>query len=241
MDESEVRSRVLKYIGGMKERLSKIGDMGHFNKLVELARQYTEDAEYYLEKGDLSTSLVDVVYAEGLLDSINFLTGKEESQISKKVFVGGTFDLIHPGHIEFLREASRYGRVFVSVARDTNSEKAKGRKPINDENVRLEVIKGIRYVYDAFLGDPEDFLKSVERVNPDVVFLGPDQKVNEEDLKKALRDRGINVEVLRLKERVNVWSHSSSSQIIKEIVSRYCKQNDLGIGSKGTEDGKKSE
>lgn len=223
MDDNEVKSRVLKYIGGMKERLSKIEDMGSFSKVVELARQYTEDAEYYLQKGDLVTSLVDVVYAEGLLDSINFLTGKEESEVSKKVFVGGTFDLLHPGHIEFLKEASKYGRVFVSVARDENSEKVKGRKPINDENTRLAVIKGIRYVHDAFLGDSKDFLKSVERVNPDIIFLGPDQRVNEEELKNSLKERGINVEVIRLKERVNKWTHSSSSQIIKEIVSRYCK------------------
>ncbi len=84
MDDAEVKFRASKYIQGMEERLQKIGDLGNFNKLVELARQYTEDAEYYLEKGDLVTSLVDVVYAEGLLDSINFLTAKEESQVSKK-------------------------------------------------------------------------------------------------------------------------------------------------------------
>jgi len=222
MDDAEVKFRASKYIQGMEERLQKIGDLGNFNKLVELARQYTEDAEYYLEKGDLVTSLVDVVYAEGLLDSINFLTAKEESQVSKKVFVGGTFDLIHPGHIEFLKEASRYGRVFVSVARDENSEKAKGRRPINDENIRLEVVKGIRYVHDAFLGDSKDFLKSVEKVKPDIVFLGPDQKVNEEDLKRALKERGLDVEVIRMKERINKWNHSSSSQIIREIISRYC-------------------
>ncbi|BBG23866.1 DUF357 domain-containing protein [Sulfuracidifex tepidarius] len=234
MDDNEIRSRALKYISGMKERLSKIGDTGSFNKVIELARQYTEDAEYYLEKGDLATSLVDVVYAEGLLDSINFLTGKDESEVSKKVFVGGTFDILHPGHVEFLKEASKYGRVFVSVARDDNSEKVKGRKPINDENTRLAVIKGIRYVHDAFLGDSKDFLKSVERVNPDIIFLGPDQRVNEEELKKSLKERGINVEVIRLKERVNKWTHSSSSQIIKEIVSRYCDDPNKTEGKGGS-------
>ncbi|QIW24192.1 cytidylyltransferase family protein [Sulfolobus sp. S-194] len=225
---NEIRNRVEKYIKGMEERLQKIP--GHiyekYRKVLDLARQYTEDAKYYLNKEDEVTALVDVVYAEGLLDSVVFNENLDiDSQISKKVFVGGTFDILHPGHIEFLREASRYGRVYVSVARDKNSEKIKRRKPINDENQRLEVVKSIRYVYEAFLGDEKDFLKSVERVKPDILFLGPDQQVDENKLKEELKKRGINnIEIIRMKERINNWSHSSTTSIIQEIVKRYCNQ-----------------
>lgn len=225
---NEIRERVEKYIKGMEERLQKVPPQVYskYSKVVDLAKQYTEDAKYYLNKGDEVTALVDIAYAEGLLDAIIFQENLDiESQISKKVFVGGTFDIIHPGHIEFLREASKYGRVYVSVARDQNSEKAKGRKPINDENQRLEVVKGIKYVFDAFLGDEKDFLKSVEKVKPDIIFLGPDQRVDENKLKEELRKRGLeNVEIIRFKERVNKWQHSSTSSIIQEIIKRYCNQ-----------------
>lgn len=225
---NEIRTRVEKYIKGMEERLQKIpGEISFkYKKVLDLARQYTEDAKYYLSKGDEVTAIVDVVYAEGLLDSIIFNEKLDiDSEISKKVFVGGTFDIIHPGHIEFLREASRYGRVYVSVARDKNAEKAKGRKPINDETQRLEVVKSIRYVYEAFLGDENDFLKSVERVKPDILFLGPDQRVDEDKLREELRKRGLEkVEIIRLKERINKWSHPSTSSIIQEVVKRYCTQ-----------------
>jgi len=220
---SSLRDRVIKYINGMNDRLSKIS-MPEYQKIIDLAKQYTEDAKYYLDKGDVDTAIVDIAYAEGLLDAVLIMNNKDpDSDISKKVFVGGTFDIIHPGHIEFLREASRLGRVYVSVARDKNSEKIKGRKPINDEEQRLEVVKSIRYVYDAFLGDEKDFIKSVERVKPDIIFLGPDQHVNIDEFKKELEKRGINAEIVKMPERINKWKHSSTTSIINEIVSRYCK------------------
>ena len=220
---SSLRDRVIKYINGMNDRLSKI-NIPEYQKIIDLARQYTEDAKYYLDKGDVDTAIVDIAYAEGLLDAVLIMNNKDpDSDISKKVFVGGTFDIIHPGHIEFLREASRLGRVYVSVARDKNSEKIKGRKPINDEEQRLEVVKSIRYVYDAFLGDEKDFIKSVERVKPDIIFLGPDQHVNIDEFKKELEKRGINAEIVKMPERINKWKHSSTTSIINEIVSRYCK------------------
>ncbi|MFP3164410.1 MAG: DUF357 domain-containing protein [Acidianus sp.] len=220
---SSLRDRIIKYLNGMNNRLSKI-NIPEYQKIIDLARQYTEDAKYYLDKGDVDTAIVDIAYAEGLLDAVLIINNKDpDSDISKKVFVGGTFDIIHPGHIEFLREASRLGRVYVSVARDKNSEKIKGRKPINDEEQRLEVVKSIRYVYDAFLGDEKDFIKSVERVKPDIIFLGPDQHVNIDEFKKELEKRGINAEIVKMPERINKWKHSSTTSIINEIVSRYCK------------------
>ncbi|WP_338601712.1 DUF357 domain-containing protein [Sulfolobus tengchongensis] len=217
----ELRSRVEKYIKGVEERL-KNANSGS-NKIIELARLYAEDSKYYLEKGDYVTALVDIVYAEGLLDAIEIYEGKDlKSNVSKKVFVAGTFDILHPGHIEFLKEASKYGRVYVTVARDSNSERIKGRKPINDEQTRLEIVKSIRYVFDAILGDKEDFLKSVERINPDIIFLGPDQKMDENKLLEELRKRGLNPQIIRLKERIKKWPHSSTTEIINEIKKRYC-------------------
>ena len=223
--DKETANRVKKYVNGMKKRLENVNVSDEkLLRIYNLAKQYTEDAEYYLNKGDVVTALVDVVYAEGLLDSIIMLTGQDpDSQVSKRVFVGGTFDLVHPGHIEFLKEAAKYGRVYVAISRNKNAEMIKKRPIINDEAERLEVIKAIRYVYDAFLGDEEDFLKSVLRVRPDIIFLGPDQKVDENLLKEELKKRGLeNVEIIRMEKRLNNWKHSSSSQIISDIVKKFC-------------------
>jgi len=220
---SNIKDRITKYINGVEQKLKEI-EVGEGTKLLDLIKQYVEDSKYYMEKGDLETALVDVAYAEGLLDAFLILSGRDPgSNVSKKVFVGGTFDIIHPGHIYFLREASRLGRVYVAVARDVNVKKFKGREPINDEKHRLEVIRSIRYVYEAFLGDEQDIVKSVERVRPDVILLGPDQKVNEEALSSELKSRGLNPEVLRLRERVKSWKHSSTTALIQTILQRYGK------------------
>ncbi|MEM0363499.1 MAG: DUF357 domain-containing protein [Sulfolobaceae archaeon] len=220
MDVNELIHRIEKYIKGVEDRLK---DISVNSKAVELARLYMEDSKYYLEKGDYITALIDIVYAEGLLDATDIYNGKDpDSKVSKKVFVAGTFDIIHPGHIEFLKEASKYGRVYVVVARDTNSERIKGRKPINDEQTRLMIVKNLKYVFDAILGDQEDFLKSVEKIRPDIIFLGPDQKVDEDKLLQELQKRGLNPQIIRLKERIKNWNHSSTTDIINEIKKRYC-------------------
>jgi len=39
-------------------------------------------------------------------------------KISKKVFVSGCFDMLHSGHVEFFRQASKYGKLFVSIGSD---------------------------------------------------------------------------------------------------------------------------
>ncbi|BBD72633.1 cytidyltransferase [Sulfodiicoccus acidiphilus] len=213
---ASLQERVQKYIANLDRELSEAHDP-KFDKLYTLARQYREDAEHYMKTGDLETALVCASYAEGLIDAVKSLKEPES-----KVFVGGTFDIIHPGHIAFLREASKYGKVYVAVARDSNSKKAKGRDPVNDEQQRLEVVRAIRYVYDAFLGDENDLLKSVEKVRPDVVFLGPDQHVDEATLSMELERRGLSPRIVRMKERVNAWQNSSTTSIIRKIVSKYC-------------------
>ena len=48
----------------------------------------------------------------------------------KKVFVSGCFDLLHSGHIEFFRKASKYGDLYVSVGSDKTIEDLKKRPTI---------------------------------------------------------------------------------------------------------------
>jgi len=68
----------------------------------------------------------------------------------------GTFDLIHPGHGYYLEESKKVGgknaRLIVVVARDS-TVRSKKRFPVVDEKQRLEVIKMIKSVDEAYLGD----------------------------------------------------------------------------------------
>ncbi len=198
------------------------------NEILNMVKLYLTDSKYYFSLGDYITSLSCVAYAEGLLDSLKllgFIDVKWVRQKPKKVLVGGTFDLLHTGHIHYLSEAAKKGLVYAVVATDSNVRKIKGRDPILPQSVRLALISSIKYVYKAMLGDEKDFLKPVEDVKPDIILLGPDQPVDENFILKELSKRGLQVSVERLRERINDEGLSSSSEIVKEIIRRYCLPN----------------
>ncbi|MHA1679090.1 MAG: adenylyltransferase/cytidyltransferase family protein, partial [Promethearchaeota archaeon] len=58
---------------------------------------------------------------------------------NKKVLCFGTFDILHPGHVSFLKQARKYGNyLVVVVARDENVKKIKGKYPLDNELKRIE-------------------------------------------------------------------------------------------------------
>ena len=225
------RSRVEAYILNVEQALEKMelrSSEAKVKELVSLVKDYVEDAKYYLGKDDVFTALACIAYAEGLLDSLIRLglvkaSWKPLSELLSrpKVVVAGTFELLHPGHIELFKYAWEKGRVYVIIARDVNAERDKGRKIIVPEEQRLKVVSAIRYVYKAILGDMRDYLKPLEEIKPDIVVLGPDQKVNEKWLEEKLKERGVNARVLRMKSKVDC-PLCSTSKIIEKIVEYRC-------------------
>jgi len=127
-----------------------------------------------------------------------FLTGDGRNQLVI-VFTGGVFDIIHPGHLHTLSSAKKLGDVLVvSVARDKTVKKNKGRNPINNENIRLEMAGSLKYVDSSLLGSERDIYELVEKVKPNVICLGYDQKHNTDELNRELSNRGINAKIVRL-------------------------------------------
>ena len=97
--------------------------------------------------------------------------------MSKKVFVSGFFDLLNSGQVSFLREAAKYGDLYVGVGSDSTFEELKGRKPVCSEQERLYMVKAVRYVKDAFINSGSgilDFLEELDRVRPDVFIVNSD-------------------------------------------------------------------
>jgi cytidyltransferase-like protein len=136
------------------------------------------------------------------------LTGNGRSML-RLVLCGGTFDIIHPGHIAFLEEARAQGDVLaVVVARDSTVMKAKG-VPYQDEGSRLAVIRSLRQVDAAFLGLPGGHAETIEHVMPDVVFLGYDQREDYERL------RGLGKGHYEL-----MWGHPLEGHSTSRIVSK---------------------
>jgi len=225
----ELALRVKTYIDMVRHALKQVEGqeiMGEASrKLVELAALYLKDSEHYFQAGDYATALSCIAYAEGLLDALNRLGHLKiewRRKRPKKVMVGGTFDLMHPGHIYYLKEAAKRGLVYAVVATDENVMRIKGKKPILTQEERLEVVSAIKYVYKALIGDEKDFIKPIEEVKPDLILLGPDQPIDEDYIVKEAARRGVKVEVERLPKRVGS-ENASTSKIIREIIKRYGK------------------
>ncbi len=119
----------------------------------------------------------------------------------KKVMVFGVFDLLHPGHIAFLKQAKDLGNfLIVSVARDKNVKKIKKSMPVFDEKTRMDHIKQLKLANKIVLGGDKDPWPHILKEKPDIIALGYDQKnYVGDDLKLQLQKRGLKTIVVRLK------------------------------------------
>jgi len=117
----------------------------------------------------------------------------------KKILIFGVFDGVHDGHLSFINEARSHGDQLVAiVARDSVVEKLKGKLPKYNEVERIKDLLEVKEIDLVFLGDPETGTYNIlKEIRPDIVFLGYDQNVLCEDLKKAVKKKNIpDVEII---------------------------------------------
>ncbi|BAD86463.1 glycerol-3-phosphate cytidylyltransferase [Thermococcus kodakarensis KOD1] len=147
----------------------------------------------------------------------------EEKRKKIRVLVGGVFDILHVGHIHFLKQAKELGdELVVIVAHDETVRMQKRREPINPAEDRAELLRAIRYVDEVYIGTPGTIdMELVKRIDPDVIAIGPDQFFNCEKLKEELRKHGINAEVIRI-PYLYKSDRAKTSKIIQRIVETFC-------------------
>ena len=122
----------------------------------------------------------------------------------KTVMAQGVFDLLHPGHLHYLRESKKHGdKLVVVVARDSRIEK----NLYFNEEERREMLQALEVVDKALLGSEESIYDTVKHVNPDVITLGYDQPYDEKEVASmAEKASGREVNVVRTEKRANYSS-----------------------------------
>lgn len=115
--------------------------------------------------------------------------------------VFGTFDIFHKGHINFLKQARKYGDYLaVVIARDETVKKVKGKYSQNNEEKRLEKVESSLLADEVILGSLTDKYLVIKRYQPDVICLGYDQKFFIDDLRLELDKMGLaKTEIIKLK------------------------------------------
>ncbi len=141
------------------------------------------------------------------------------------VLASGNFDLLHLGHVRYLEEAKRAGgenaELIVIVARDSTVEKMKRKKPVMSEDQRRSLVEALKVVDEAILGYKElDVSKVLEKIRPDIVAVGHDQDAMEKAVRKAVAEKGLKIQIVKIgkfgKEELN-----SSSKIKRKVVELY--------------------
>lgn len=106
----------------------------------------------------------------------------------KKVYVGMSADLIHPGHINLLNEASKLGQVTVGLLTDKAIASYK-RLPYMTYEQRQIVVSNLKSVSDLMPQDTLDYRPNIELLKPDIVVHGDDWR---EGVQKKTRQQVID-------------------------------------------------
>jgi FAD synthetase len=115
-----------------------------------------------------------------------------------KVLIFGTFDRLHAGHLYFLSEAKKIGRLHISVASDQNTFDLKGRWPIQSAPLRKKGLEKLKIADKVFIGESktESWIQ-LEKLNPDIVVLGYDQKELRRSLRKIAGSHGLEIRIIK--------------------------------------------
>ncbi len=130
----------------------------------------------------------------------------------KKVFVSGVFDLLHSGHVAFLKEASCYGELYVGLGSDKTVNDLKGRKTVNSENERLYILEALSCVHKVIINRGTgilDFIEDLKELKPDVFIVNEDGQTNEKE--QLCNELGIEYKILKRIPHNNLPYRSTTS------------------------------
>ena len=99
--------------------------------------------------------------------------------MNKIVWCNGTFDILHPGHIELFKVGKSLGdKLIVATDTDEKIRQDKGAsKPINNLCDRISMLQAIKYIDEVFyFNDRKELEGLIELYSPDILLLGDDWK-----------------------------------------------------------------
>lgn len=150
--------------------------------------------------------------------------------MNKKVFVSGCYDLLHSGHVEFFKQASQFGDLYVGIGSDATYLEYKHRKPMFPQEERLFMVSNIKFVKEAYINEGSgviDFIPTLDIVKPDIFVVNAE---GGSDTKRQLcEERGIQYIELERTPAEGLQARSSSSLKAALSTQQENKTQSLGI------------
>jgi FAD synthetase len=109
----------------------------------------------------------------------------------KVVLVGGCFDLLHYGHISFLKQAKSYGDyLIVALESDENVRKSKGdSRPIHTQTQRKEMLQSLSIVDEVIELPPmekdEEYFAFIKKIKPNIIALTEGDPILKKKMEQA--------------------------------------------------------
>jgi FAD synthetase len=125
--------------------------------------------------------------------------------VKKKVLVGGCFDILHYGHIHFLKKAKSKGDyLIVALESDENTKKLKGpTRPIHTQKQRREILMSLNFVDKVIsllpMKNDTDYKKLVAKVKPDIIAITQGDNIKTKKLEYASIVGAKLVEIKKIK------------------------------------------
>ncbi len=112
-----------------------------------------------------------------LQDELKKIVARLKSQGKKIVFTNGCFDLLHVGHVRYLKDAKKLGDILIiGLNSDTSVKRLKPQRPINEESMRAEVLASLEAVDYVTIFSEDTPYELIKSLRPDVLVKGGDWK-----------------------------------------------------------------
>jgi D-beta-D-heptose 7-phosphate kinase/D-beta-D-heptose 1-phosphate adenosyltransferase len=151
------------------------------------------------------------------INAIKSIVTRLKTRRKKVVFTNGCFDILHVGHIRYLRKARSLGDILVvGLNTDRSVRQIKGEKrPIVPQGERAEVLAALEFVDYVVLFDEPDPFALIEKVRPTILVKGadwPKDKIIGRDVVEKAGGRVV---------RIPLVPGASSTGVIEKIIQAY--------------------
>ena len=146
-----------------------------------------------------------------------FSSTREPTREDTIVYVDGTFDLLHPGHVSFLRKAKELGTYLVVGVHDDIVKEEKRDTPVMTLQERVLNVLAMKYVDDVIIGAPYIITrKLIDQIEPAIVVQGSAaSRCKEVDAFKVPKELGI------FKEIESDYPELTSKTVIARVLNNY--------------------
>lgn len=126
------------------------------------------------------------------IDELKEIIKNEKNKGKKIIWTNGCFDILHKGHVKYLKEAKKLGDILIiGLNSDESIKKLKGEnRPIQSEGARTEIISSLEFVDYVIVFDKESPAKIISIIKPDIFTKGGDytaETMNQEE-RKAIEE-----------------------------------------------------